>query len=48
MLEVSQVALSLIYTGARPYAEFTHNKLPNPIGFSRGEERDDVPDEFIK
>ena len=48
MLEVSQVALRLIYTGARPYAELTHNKLPHPIGFSRGEERDDVPDEFIK
>lgn len=48
MLEVSQVALRLIYTGARPYAELTHNTLPHPIGFSRGEERDDVPDEFIK
>ena len=42
------MALRLIYTGARPYAELTHNTLPHPIGFSRGEERDDVPDEFIK
>tara|TARA_R100001510_G_C7656902_1_gene217578 strand:+ start:723 stop:1193 length:471 start_codon:yes stop_codon:yes gene_type:complete len=48
MLEVSHLALTLTYTGARPYAELTHNTLPCAYGFARGEARDDVPDSFIE
>lgn len=42
------MALTLTYTGARPYAELTHNTLPCAYGFARGEARDDVPDSFIE
>ena len=45
---MDKLALTLTYTGARPYAELTHNSLPCAYGFARGESRDDVPDSFIE
>ena len=40
------MALTLRYVGARPYTEFLVNGTM--FGFSRGMEREDVPDEWIR